>query len=74
MSQNCCSEHAVDGVVHVDGRRVRAGTGIRVGMGRGNTGYPATLLEERSYPSEAGPGRPTGPGVGGDMSSDAPGH
>ena len=30
----------------------------------GNTGYPATLKAEGMY-SEAGPGRPIGPGVGG---------
>ena len=43
------------------------GTGIRVGYGEGYTGYyPAMLLEEVPVAtSEAGPGSPTGAGVGG---------
>ena len=40
----------------VYGRGMGTGTGIQVG-GAGYTGYPASLLEERSSDSEAGPGR-----------------
>ena len=59
------------GVVHgqVYGLGMVPGTGIRVGTGEGYTGYPAMLLGERCADSEAGPGRPAGPGVGGQHSS-----
>ena len=72
MSRNRCSEHAVDGVVWCGGYGVWAGTGIRVGIGEGYTGYyPAALLGERSRHSGAGPGSPAGAGVGGVWSSGA---
>ena len=40
---------------------------------RGSTGYPATLLEEGPEDSEAGPGSPTGAGVGGLLEPDVQG-
>ena len=61
--------------VHVLGMTVVRGTGVLGGYGTGwvypgglyrvgNTGYPARCEAEARY-SEAGPGRPAGPGVGG---------
>ena len=47
------------------GTRWVGGGVYRVGTGRGYTGYPAALLGEQSWYSEAGPGSPGGAGVGG---------
>ena len=59
-----------------EGRRQVGTTAGRVYgwvQGRGNTGVPSQLLEEGPMYSEAGPGRPTGPGVGGTWEPDVRG-
>ena len=53
-------------VGRVYGRVLGTGMGLG-GYGGGVYRYLAQLLGEGPYPSEAGPVRPAGPGVGGDM-------